>query len=178
MKRIILMASLLSLFGCSSDSYNKTVDQVDIDRFMKKWYVIAGRFTPMERDVYNSIEEYTWNEKEQQIDIDFRYNKGGFDGELKKIPQTGWVENKKTNAEWKIKPDFFPFNLMSFGYLIIGLGDDYEWTAIGVPNEKYLWIMSPDPKFSKDRVPKILEDLKATGYDVSDIKYVEHDGKH
>lgn len=172
------MATLLSLFGCASDSYNKTVDKIEVSQFMRKWYVIAGRFTGLEKDVYNSIEEYTWNEKEKQIDIDFRYNQGGFDGELVKIPQTATIKDKETNAHWEIKPGKFPYSLFTFDYLIIGLGDNYEWTAIGVPNEKYLWIMSPNPNFSKERIPKILEDLKATGYDVSDIKYVEHDGKH
>ncbi len=172
------MASLLSLLGCASDTYHKTVDKIEIDQFMRKWYVIAGRFTSLEKDVYNSIEEYSWNEKEKQIEIDFRYNKGGFNGELVKIPQTGKIKNKDTNAHWKIKPGKFPFSLFTFDYLIIGLGENYEWTAIGVPNEKYLWIMSPNPAFPKSKIPEILESLKATGYDTSDIVYVEHDGKH
>jgi apolipoprotein D and lipocalin family protein len=172
------MTTLLSLLGCASDTYHKTVDKIEINRFMRKWYVIAGRFTPLEKDVYNSIEEYTWNEKENKIEIDFRYNRGGFNGELKKIPQTGKIENTKTNAHWKIKPGNFPFSLFTFDYLIVGLSEDYEWTAIGVPSEKYLWIMSPNPAFPKTKIPEILEKLKASGYNTADIVYVEHDGKH
>lgn len=167
--------ALGALIGCSSDTYNKTVDYVDRDRFMQDWHVIAGRFTMFEKDVYNSIEGYTWNEKEQRIDINFRYNKGALDGPLKKIPQTAWIENKKTNAHWKVKPGWwFPIKL---DYLVIGLDSNYEWTAIGVPSEKYLWIMSPNPQFPKDRIPAILEQLAQSGYDVKDIVYVEHGKK-
>lgn len=169
-----LFLTLTTLLGCSSDNYYKTVDYVDRDRFMKNWHVIAGRFTIFEQDVYNSIERYSWNEKEKRIDIDFSYNKGDFDGPLKKIPQTATIENHKTNAHWKVKPSWFPIKM---DYLVIGLDPNYEWTAIGVPSEKYLWIMSPDPKFSKDRIPAILDQLAATGYNVKDIKYVEHGKK-
>lgn len=169
-----LFVTLGSLLGCASDTYHKTVDYVDRDRFMVDWHVIAGRFTMFENEPYNSIEGYTWNEKEQQIDINFRYNKGSFDGELKKIPQTAWIENKKTNAHWKVKPAWFPFKM---DYLVIGLDPNYEWTAIGVPSQKYLWIMSPNPFFPKEKVPAILEQLAKTGYNIKDIIYVPQNGK-
>ena len=61
--------------GCSTSTpYTKTVSNVDLQRFMIPWHVQAGRFTSFEKDPYNSIESYTWNEKEQRIDIDFSYN--------------------------------------------------------------------------------------------------------
>lgn len=43
--------------------YKKTVDLVDIDRFMGKWYVIASRPTFLEEGAHNAIETYTWNNK-------------------------------------------------------------------------------------------------------------------
>lgn len=169
MKKIVIPSLLTILSACSSPKYNKTVAHVDRDKFMGNWHVMAGRFTPVEKDVYNSIETYKWNEKEKRIDIDFRYNKGGFDGELKKYPQKAWIESSN-NARWKVQP-FWP---LKFDYLVIGLADDYRWTAIGVPNEKYLWIMSKDPRFSQDEVKAALKTVQDTGYDVSNIEYVPH----
>ncbi|MFN7263067.1 MAG: lipocalin family protein, partial [Pseudobdellovibrionaceae bacterium] len=80
MKRFLLSLISVALFGCSSfsskDETMKTVAQVDIQKFMGDWYVLAGRFTPFEKEVHNAVEVYTWNEKEQRIDIGFTYNKG------------------------------------------------------------------------------------------------------
>ncbi len=151
-------------------SFTTTVPNVDRDRFMGAWYVQAGRFTALEKDVFNSVERYSWNEKEQQIDIDFSYNKGSFDGPLKKIPQTATIENKSTNATWKVSP-MWP---LKFTYLIIGLDNNYEWTAIGVPSQKYLWIMTRDPHFNKERIKTILDQLASKGYDTKEIEYVPH----
>lgn len=164
--RAIFIISLLT--GCSV-KYDKTVSYVDRDRFMGKWYVMAGRFTALEKDAVNSVEVYSWNKKEKRIDIDFSFNKGGPEGELKKYPQKAWITHKD-NAHWEVQP-FWP---LRFDYLVIGLGTDYEWTAIGVPNKKYLWIMSRKPSFSREAIDQVLMSLKKKGYDTSDITYVDH----
>lgn len=132
---------------------------------MKKWYVIAGRFTWVEEGAHNAVEEYVFNQKEQRIDINFYYNKNAFDGELKRLPQKAWVEDKKTNAHWQVSP-FWP---LKFDYLVIALSDDYSWTAIGVPNTKYLWIMSDRWEMSDQELKEIISKLKALDYPVNDI---------
>ena len=104
MKLILLMPLLLLFLGCAGMNYQRTVDRIEIDEFMGKWYVIAGRFTFMEDGAHNAVEEYTWNERKQRIDINFYFNKDSFKGPIKKIPQKGWIENKKTNATWKVSP--------------------------------------------------------------------------
>lgn len=156
------------LFGCSP-KYEKTVETVDRDKFMGNWYVMAGRFTAIETEVHNSIETYSWNEKEKRIDIDFRFNKGSFEGPLKKYPQKAWIMSSN-NARWEVQP-FWP---LRFDYLVIGLAADYRWTAIGVPNQKYLWIMSKDPNFTRAETDLVLETIKKNGYDTSDIVFVPH----
>ncbi len=163
----VIMLSMI--FSSCSPKYDKTVDKVDRDRFMGDWYVMAGRFTALESDVYNSIETYSWNTKEERIDVDFRFNKGGFNGELKKYPQKAWIVSEN-NARWKVQP-FWP---LKFDYSVIALDPDYRWTAIGVPNQKYLWVMSKDPKFTREETDAVLKKLKDGGYDTSSIEYVQH----
>lgn len=152
----------------SRDKFNTTVPLVDLKKFMAKWYVIAGRTTFLERNAFNSIERYVWNEKENKIEIEFCCRKGAFDGKVKRIPQTGWVANTKTNAHWKVQP-FWPLKL---DYLIIGLGEDYSWTAIGVPNQKYLWIMAKEPELPAIKLTEIIAGLDKIGYSTHDIKSV------
>lgn len=161
----------VALIACSSSTYKETVSKVNMDRFMGDWYVIAGRFTYFEKDAYNAIEKYRWNEKEQRIDISFEFNKGSINGPKDDISQKGWVINKNTNATWEVSP-FWP---LRFGYLVIDLDPDYQWTAIGVPDQAYLWIMSRTPHMPKDNVEAILQSLKLKGYDTTEIKYMVHE---
>ena len=60
--------------GCASMKYKKTVSKVELDRFMGKWYVIAGRFTYFEQGAHNAVENYSWNEKHNRVDINFSGN--------------------------------------------------------------------------------------------------------
>ena len=150
------------------------VAYVDRDRFMGDWYVIAGRFTSFEDKAHNAIERYHWNEDKQRIDIDFSFNYGALNGPLKKIPQKAWIANEQTNSTWKISP-FWP---LKFTYLVIALDQNYEWTVIGVPNKKYLWLMSRTPEFSREKSEEILKQIQASGYSIENIVWVPHTKKN
>lgn len=165
MKKYILIFLFLSSFNSFADDYSQTVGQVELPKFMKKWYVIAGRFTFMEKGAHNAVEEYTYNEEKDRIDINFYFNKDSFSGRLKKIPQKAWIENSATNAHWKVSP-FWP---LKFDYLVIALADDYSWTAIGVPSQKYLWIMADRWNISDDELKKMIKQVEEQGYSVDDI---------
>ncbi len=147
-----------------------TVEKVDIKRFMGSWYVLAGRFTFLEVDVHNGRETYTWNEEKQRIDIDFTYNKGSLDGPITSLPQKAWIYNEKTKAHWKVSP-LWP---LKFNYLIVDLDEDYKWTAIGVPDQKLLWIMARDWKNPEVIVKQVTERLIKKGYDVKNLVIVPH----
>ena len=56
--------------------------------------------------------------------------------------------------------------------LIIDLADDYSYTVIGVPNLKYVWIMSRKPELSDETYKSILEKLQNFGFDLSKIKKI------
>jgi apolipoprotein D and lipocalin family protein len=126
---------------------------------------IAGRFTFLEKGAHNAVEVYTWNEKKERIDIDFTFKKDSFDGELKSIPQTAWIYNKKTNAHWKVSP-FWP---LKFNYLVIAVAADYSWTAIGVPDEAYLWIMAKKPNLTESEISSIVSEIEKLGYSTKDL---------
>lgn len=146
----------------------KTVAHVDIPRFMGKWFVIASIPTMFEKDAVNATENYTWNEENQRIDIDFRYRKLRPDGDEKAIPQKGFIYSKKSNAEWRIQP-FWP---LKFASLIIDLADDYSDTTVGVPNRGHVWIMARTPSISDARYEQILVKVKSLGCDMNVLKKV------
>ena len=161
MKRTYVFLFLALIFsGCTSQPI-KTADKIDINKFMGKWYVLGGRFTSFEKDVYNATEIYKLDPDEDNIDIDFKYNKGSFNGQVKSIPQRGEVYNKTTKTHWKIKV-FWP---LKFSYLIVAVADDYSWTAIGVPDQDYLWIMARDYNNPEATIATVTKKLNEIGYD-------------
>ncbi len=47
----------------------KTAEKAEINKFMGEWYVLAGRFTFLEKDVHNGLETYSWNQEKERIDV-------------------------------------------------------------------------------------------------------------
>ncbi len=164
---IVFSFALISCFG---HDFTKTVNYVDIDKFMGDWFVIAGRFTSFEEGAHNALENYQFNKKENRIDIAFTFNKDSLTGKLTSIPQKAWIKDQKTNAYWSVSP-FWP---LYFDYLVVDLAEDYSWTAIGVPSQDYLWIMARDPHISKDLVDTIISRLDGLGYNTKNLVYVPH----
>ncbi len=157
---------ILAVAGCTTKGRTmNTVQKVELEKFMGEWYVLAGRFTFLEVDVHNGLEKYTWNQDQQRIDVDFTYNKGSLTGPQKSIPQKAWIFNEVTKAHWKVSP-FWPFK---FDYLIVDLDENYRWTAIGVPDQKYLWIMARDWKNPEATLQEAVKRLEAKGYDIKNL---------
>lgn len=167
LKKILYYYSLIILIisGCSSSNYTKTVPEIDLSKFLKKWYVIAGRLTFIETGSHNAVEEYSYNIDKKRIDINFNFNKDSFDGPHKSYPQKAWVYNETTKAHWKVSP-FWP---LKFDFLIIAVAKDYSWTAIGVPNQKYLWIMSDSWRMDDTKLSEIKNTILLAGYNVENI---------
>jgi apolipoprotein D and lipocalin family protein len=155
-----------SVSGCTTTEKKvKTVQKVEIEKFMGDWYVLAGRFTFLDVDVHNALERYAWNQDEQRIDVDFTYNKGSLTGPQKLIPQKAWVYDQETKAHWKVSP-LWPFK---FDYLIVDLDENYQWTAIGVPDQKYLWIMARHWEEPEQIIQEAVRRLEAKGYDTKNL---------
>jgi len=50
---------------------------VEVSKFMGRWFVIAQIPTPFDRGASDSIEDYTWNEAEQRIEVAFSMKRKG-----------------------------------------------------------------------------------------------------
>lgn len=137
---------------------------------MGQWYVLAGRFTVFEKGSHNSIETYQYNPDTKQIQMHYTYRKNSFAGDVKSVQKSGWVHNTKTNAHWKISP-FWPLQL---DYLIIDVAEDYSWASIGIPNQKYLWIIARDYHNADSTISVAVQRLETLGYDATQLTQVPH----
>ncbi len=58
-------------------------------------------------------------------------------------------------------------------YLIIDLDPNYNWTVVGVPSRRYVWIMSRKPQLDADTYNSIVQRLRDVHhYDVNLLKIV------
>jgi apolipoprotein D and lipocalin family protein len=143
--------------------------KVDLERFMGDWYVIG--FIPVtipffsEEGAHNGLESYRLTD-EGVIETTYTFRKGAFDGPEKRLTPKGWVHNEETNAEWRMQ-FLRPFKA---AYLIVYLDEGYQRTIIGVPNRKYVWIMSRHPGLSDADYQALLDYVARVGYDSEKVQ--------
>ena len=172
MRKINLIIVILLLNQCSMIEHQnikvlKTVEYVDIPKFMGDWFVIANMPTFIEKNAINSIESYKLN-KDGYIETTFSFREKTQLGKLKKYYFKGSIYNKETNAEWRMHF----FGLFKMPFLIIDLDKQYQYTVIGYPNRKYLWIMSRNPEMDSILYNSIIDQLSKKGFDISKINKV------
>jgi len=168
-KRIVLFIALVFVVACQSNKPLKTVDYVDIQRFMGDWYVIANIPTFLEKNAYNPIESYRLDE-DGSIATTFSFNAGAMDGEKKVYNPRGFIINSETNAEWGMQ---FIWPIKA-DYRIVYLDEDYQHTIIGRNNLDYVWIMARQPKISNKMMVELTQFVASMGYDSSLLELAPH----
>ena len=164
MEKITLSLLCLLINGCSSLPPIKTVNYVDLERFMGDWYVIACIPTLIEQDIYNAVESYQLNQ-DGTIQTTFTFKKGGFEGKPKKYEPKGFVVPNTGNALWGMQ-FIWPIKAE---YRIVELDMDYQNTIIARNARDYVWLMSRQPKISDDQYNRYVLKINEMGYDVSKL---------
>ena len=173
MPRYLYFTALLPfmmLTACSATNPIRTVPQVDLERFMGDWYVIANIPTFIERDAHNAIESYELIEP-RRVATTFTFNKGSFEGPLKTYTPTGFVRDDPSNAVWGMQ---FVWPIKA-DYRVIYLNDDYTQTVIGRNKRDFVWIMARTPSIPERDYDVIIDTIAGLGYDVGKIQKVPHE---
>ena len=162
--RILLTAPLLSLLllACASSRPPvRTVQHVDLARYMGDWYVIAEIPNLAEKHCIDSVESYALR-ADGKIDNWFSCRKGSFDAPMKRVTSaTASIADTSSNATWHLRF----FKVIPVGYVILDLDPDYRWVMIGHPSRRWGWILArsttlPDPLYQS-----ILARTQAQDYD-------------
>lgn len=181
MKTMIAMTlsallTLPSLAACARQTDSiQPVPDVDISRYMGRWYVIASIPTRFERDGHNPVETYSRN-ADGTICTWFRQRRGSFEAPVKLIHSTASVVKSSSGGEWRVR--FFGFFGMQ--YLIGWLMPDYTQVMVVRDARDYLWYMARTPDVSEADYQAMLARAKGMGYDIAKIEkapqhWPEHD---
>ena len=163
-----LALTVAAMAGCATTA--PTVAQapdVDLQRFMGRWYVIGILPTRLERGNHNPVETYQLDSK-GNVCTWYRYRPDAANAPVKLLQSTGLVVPGTGNAEWKIRF----FGLFKAQYKVGWLAEDYSQVMIVRDARDYLWYMARTPSVSESDYQAMLVRAGALGYDASRIERV------
>lgn len=143
----------------------ETVKNVDLKKYVGKWYEIASYPQRFQKGCHCTTAEYSISEKGYVI-VENKCNKNSINGKLAYIKGKAFVEENSGNAKLKVQ-FFWPFKGK---YWIIDLADDYSYAVVSHPNRKYLWILSRTAKMNDTIYQQIISRLKEKGFDTTKLQ--------
>ena len=171
MNRAAPLAALvaLALCACRQESHPplELAQDVDLERFMGDWYVIANIPTRIERGAHNAVESYRLAD-DGTIETTFSFRKDGFDGESKRYTPRGFVREGTGNAVWGMR---FVWPVKA-DYRIAWLDRDYTLTVVGREARDYVWIMARRPHTAESDYVALVAFVADQGYDVAKLQRV------
>lgn len=159
MLRTLYIAAAALLAGCASPPPMPPVAQVDLDRFMGDWYVIAHIPSWPERNAYDAVESYR-RLPDGRVQTDFRYRDGSFDAPVDTMHPVATVRPDTGNAVWGMQ-FIWPIKAE---YVIAYLDEDYQTTIIGRSKRDYVWVMARVPCLDDSVYADLLRRVTALGY--------------
>lgn len=177
MRKLILLISLCSsafVFATSSLPLD-TVDYVELNRYLGKWYEIA-RFDQTFQEGCTAVEANYSLRNDGDIEVKNSCRLNSPDGELKVSKARAWVVDKETNA--KLKVQFFlrsvKLPIFAGNYWILELDKDYQYALIGDKSRKYLWILSREKEMDESIYLELVAKAKDMHFDTTKLLKTKH----
>jgi apolipoprotein D and lipocalin family protein len=148
----------------TTNNVQQTVEKVDLERYMGRWYEIASFPNWFQKDCTCTMAEYEL--KGDHVSVRNSCRKGSSQGKLDVATGKAYPVSGSNNSRLKVQ-FFWPFK---GDYWILALDDDYQYAMVGHPGKKYLWILSRTPQMPDTVYRGLVETADQKGYDVSKIK--------
>jgi len=155
------LASTLNTIHVHQGQPPQVVQSVDLCKYVGQWYEIARLPNWFERKCVGGVTATYSARPDGRIDV---INEClSCSGKTLTARGVARVVDPPNNA--KLKVTFFP--PFSGDYWILDLGPNYEYSVVGDPNRKYLWILSRTPRMDENLYRCLLGKMAAQGFDVS-----------
>ncbi len=145
----------------------KTVEKVDLERYMGTWYEIA-RFThSFEKGLVGVSATYSLK-KNGKVEVLNQGFKDSLTGKLKKAK--GFAKIPDPNIPGRLMVYFF----WPFGgeYLILDLDDNYQYVLVGSSSKDYLWILCRTKTMDDLIYNNLVKKAELLGFDTSRLERV------
>lgn len=153
--------------GCSTQQRPPmdTVENLDLNRFMGQWHVLADVATPFDRDAFDPLETYRMK-GDGVVETVYSYREDSASGPLRERHLKAFV-SEESNAVWAMQI-FWP---VKAEYRVVFIDPNYETTIVGRTKRDFVWIMARDPSISSETFDFLLTKTKAMGYDLSKLRF-------
>ncbi len=144
------------------------VDEVDVERYLGRWYEIARFQHRFEKNIVGAAADYSLREdgKIRVVNSGF---KGSLDGKYTQVKAVAWVPDSDRPGALKVRF----FNLFTSDYMIFGLdGENYEWALVGNNSRDFLWFLAREHTISEELLDKMKGIARSQGYDLSGLYLV------
>jgi apolipoprotein D and lipocalin family protein len=160
---ITIPASLSFAMGGAAPMHPlETVEKVDVNSYLGKWYEIARLPQYFEKDCVGVTAEYSLMDC-GKIKVVNTCRKVTCDGKVTVANGVARVTDAISQAKLKVS-FFWPFE---GDYWILKLGSNYEYSVVGSPDRKTLWILSRTPQMDETTIAEILAEFSAKGFDTT-----------
>ncbi len=137
----------------------EVVPHVDLEKYLGKWYEIAHLPAKFQDGCSETTATYSLND-DGTISV---RNECKRNGKLKTAKGKAKVVDQATGAKLKVS-FFWPF----YGdYWIVKLGSNYEYSVVGTPDRKYLWLLSRTPQMDERLFSELTEFARSQGFDIA-----------
>jgi len=175
MKKIFtsfLIGISIIIAGCNNTKTmvdTQTVKELDLVKFLGKWYEIARYPHSFEKDLVGVTATYSMRDdgKIRVVNQGFKHS---LDGKVSRAEGKAKVPNPSEPG--KLKVSFFWF---FYGdYFVMELDKvNYKWAVIGSSSSKYLWILSRKSQMDEVVYLDLLQKIRLRGYDLDNLIRVE-----
>lgn len=161
----IISSHSQTIYASDHTATLETVPQVDLQRYLGKWYEIAKFPNRFQKGCDCATAHYSIRD-DGDIRVENQCARETEDHSLKSSIGKAWVVDPVTHAKLKVR-FFWPF---SGDYWIIDLGENYEYSVVSEPKRNYLWILSRSPEIPEMIYSGILERLREKGFDLTRVQ--------
>lgn len=164
MVMVLLLA--LSAGTGQADRPVRTVDRVDLDRYLGEWFEVARFPNDFQRHCARDVRARYTKRGDGRIDVTNTCTTS--EGEVDEARGVAKAADEQTSAKLKVRfaPAVLSWLPFVWGdYWILGLGPDYSWAVVGSPDRKYLWVLSRMPALDANAYQNAAAVARENGFD-------------
>lgn len=145
-----------------------TVEHVDLNRYLGKWYEIAAIPQYFQRMCVRDVSaEYTLNDGSISVInrcVTAEGNTSVAQGQARIVDSASQAKLEVTFVNifgWRY--------LLGGDYWVIDLASDYRYAVVGHPSRKYAWVLAATPSLPTTDLSLIVQNLQKNGYDTCSL---------
>lgn len=168
----LAVLGLSVLAGCGGAEYRDTSvemtteGQVDLHRYMGRWYEIARFPNSFEEGCVGVTADYSLND-DGSVKVVNTCRQGALDGPVEVAEGRGVPTRPEGD---RLEVGFVSWLPFATGdYWILDVDDGYQVAVIGNPGGTTGWVLARTPKLSDARLEEAFEVLRRNGYDTGPI---------